>query len=253
MKEIDLLPKWYKSGRRRQFSYRTQYAVLGGIFMIMVVWNFAVTYSISKAEAELEQLQSEVLAGENNSVVLDRIESELAGLKKKTNVLQDIDSKIDVPKVLAEISFLVDEKVVLRNVEFNAEKFVDEQARNSSGSFVVRAADKRPAGKHERLLGDVRFKVKLNGVSSDASGVADLMCRLEDSPYFCQVILLFSRNTSVKNDSPLADGFAKARDVSETKEDYQVSEFEISCYLANYRQEQEPVFAKEVSGSKRKR
>jgi len=253
MKEIDLLPKWYKSGRRRQFSYRTQYAVLGGILLIIVVWNFVLMHSISKAKSDLAQLEAASLVGENDSLMLDGIKGELEGLKEKTDVLEDIDSRIDVAGVLAEISFLVDETVVLRRVELNAEKFADGQSQGSSGSSVVRAANRRSADKSGRHLGNVRFKVMLTGVSSDASGVADLVCKMEDSPYFSQVILSFSRNANVKSDSPLARGFAKAQGVSGTKVNYQVSEFEISSYLANYRQAKKPVFAKEVKSVNRKR
>ena len=55
MKEIDFLPEWYKSGRRRQMSYRTQYAALACIFVVMLVWNFLTARSVSQAKAELAQ------------------------------------------------------------------------------------------------------------------------------------------------------------------------------------------------------
>jgi len=45
---------------------------------------------------------------------------------------------------------------------------------------------------------------------------------LEDSPYFCQVIPSFSRNRRIRTERRVIG------------EDYQVSEFEIICYLANY-------------------
>jgi hypothetical protein len=250
MKEIDLLPKWYKSSRRRQCSYHTQYAILGGILLIMVVWNFVIMHSVSKAKSDLAQLEAASLVGENDSLILDGIKGKLEGLKKKTDVLEDIDSRIDVAGVLAEISFLVDETVVLRSVVLNAEKFADEQ---SQGSSVVRTANRRQADKGGHHLGNVRFKVTLTGASSDASGVADLMCKMEDSPYFSQVILSFSRNANVKSDSPLARGFAKAQGASGTEVNYQVSEFEINCYLANYQQAKKPAFAKEVKSGNRKR
>jgi hypothetical protein len=53
MREIDFLPKWYTSGRRRQISYRTQCVALGGVFVVMMVWNFVAAHSISKATAKL--------------------------------------------------------------------------------------------------------------------------------------------------------------------------------------------------------
>jgi len=51
-----------------------------------------------------------------------------------------------------------------------------------------------------------------------------LICKLDDSPYFCQVVPSFSRNKKMKVGTGLAG------------ENFQVSEFEISCYLANYRE-----------------
>jgi len=56
MKEIDFLPEWYKSGRRRQVSYRTQYIALGGVFVVMMVWSLITTHSISKARAQYAQM-----------------------------------------------------------------------------------------------------------------------------------------------------------------------------------------------------
>jgi hypothetical protein len=64
---------------------------------------------------------------------------------------------------------------------------------------------------------------------------------LEDSPYFCQVVPSFSRaaeinaasnaSSNLRRKSPNARG-----GISETGGNLQVSEFEISCYLANYRE-----------------
>lgn len=232
MKEIDLIPKWYKRSRRRQISYRTQYAALGGVFLVMVVWNFIAGYSISKATTELAKAEPQIINAESSSREFARIESDMAQLQKKANILDEIDSKVDVASVLAEISFLIDKNVVLNNVELKAARFAKSEDWRNGGS-AVRVASSNFGGKGAVLLGDVRFKVVISGVASDASDVAALICKLEDSPYFCQVIPLFSRNRKIKTGS-LHIG-----------EDFEVSEFEISCELANYRQE-ELYFAKET-------
>ena len=224
MKEIDFLPKWYKSGRRREVSYRKQYIVLVGIFVIMMAWNFVATSSISKATAELSREKSRQAEAESASREFARIKSQVTGLQERAKSIEEIDSKIDVANVLAEMSFLIGEKVVLSKVEFKAERFIDKQeARMNSGS-VIRVAGGNFGGREAMLPGDVRFKVVISGVASDGSDVAELICKLEDSPYFCQVIPLFSRNRKMRAGSGLAG------------EDLQVSEFEISCYLANYRE-----------------
>ncbi len=226
MKEIDFLPTWYKSGRRRQISYRTQYASLVGIFVVMMVWNFIATHSLSKTATELAQAELKSASAESAAQEYAKIKSEVVYLQEKARTIEEIDSKIGVANVLAEISFLVDKKIVLSKVEFVAEKFSGRQRGKPNSISAVRAVGGNFSGKEASPLGDVRFKVVISGVASDASDVAALICRLEDSPYFCQVIPSFSRNKEMKTDAKAAG------------EKFQVSEFEISCELANYQQEE---------------
>jgi len=221
MREIDFLPNWYTSGKRRQIGYRTQYVALVGVFVVMMVWNFVTTRSISKAAAELT-LQTAIQAeAESASREFAAIKSEVTRLQNKVKSTEEIDSKIDVTSVLAEMSFLVGEKIVLNKVEFCAEKFADKQGDRSDRGSAVRVARAESGGKDAPLVGDVRFKVVIGGVAADAGDVAALICELEDSPYFCQVYPSFSRNKKIR----MGAG-----------EDLQVSEFEIGCYLANYRE-----------------
>ena len=91
MKEIDFLPKWYKKGRRRQISYRTQYIALGGVFAVMIVWNFITVHSISKAAAELVNAESKQAEAESVSREFAKIKNEVKRFQKKVNILQEID------------------------------------------------------------------------------------------------------------------------------------------------------------------
>ena len=237
MKEIDFLPTWYKSGRRWQISYRTQYAGLGCIFAAMVVWNLITMHSLSKAAAELAQAELESTRVESAAQEFAEIKGESAHLQEKARTIEEIDSRIEVADVLGEISFLVDKRIVLSKVELVAEKFEGKQQGKPGGRSKVRVVGGNFGRKESLPLGDVRFKVLINGIASDASDVATLICKLEDSPYFCQVIPLFTRNKEMKTTAN-AGG-----------EKFQVSEFEISCNLANYRQE-EPRFVKGVQTKK---
>ncbi|MCK4753270.1 MAG: hypothetical protein KAS75_07475 [Planctomycetes bacterium] len=218
MKNIDLLPEWYKSGQRQRVSYRTQCIAFGGIFLVMMVWSFMTSHLISKATADLIDLETRQILTRRASLEVGRIRDEISQLRKKANVLDEVDSNIDIANVLAEISFLIDNSIVLGKVEFTAEKFVSGQGTKSSSrsSNVVRTAGRGFGSTKSLSLGDVRFKVVIGGIAADSSDMAKLVCKLEDSPYFRQVYPLFSRNKKMNN------------------EGYQVSEFEIGCYLANY-------------------
>jgi len=223
MKEIDFLPEWYKSGRQRQVNYRAQVIGLSGVLVIMIVWSLIATHSISKAKAGVEQRKAVQAEAESVSQEFSRIKSEVTGLQKKVKSMEEMDSKIDVASVLAEMSFLINDNIVLSKVEFDSERFVDAQQGKASRhtNNVVRVAGGNFVGKGALPLGDVRFKVVISGVATDAGDIAKLIGKLEESPYFCLVSPSFSRNRKMKVG---------------TGENFQVSEFEISCYLANYRE-----------------
>jgi len=136
VKEIDFLPEWYKSGKRRQIGYRAQYAVLGGMLVVMVVWSLVATYLVSKTGRELAAAQPKQWEAELVSQEFARIQSQVTKLQKKADIIAGIDSKINVANVLAELSFLIDEKVVLSRVEMVAERFVEDKGATGRRASV---------------------------------------------------------------------------------------------------------------------
>ena len=201
----------------------------------MMVWNFVSTHSVSKATAALAQAESKQRRAEGDTRIFGGIKNEVTELQKKAKFIEEIDSRIDVASVLAEISFLIDKKIALSKVDFKAVRFEDKQGGRPSrrAGSAVRAAGGGFAGKEILSLGDVRFRVLISGVAANAGEVAKLIRKLEDSPYFCLIYPSFSRNRKLV---PANTGVKAGTNLA--GKDFQVSEFEISCYLANYREEQ---------------
>lgn len=221
MKDIDLLPEWYKSGRRRQAGLRGQYVALGVLLVVMVAWSFFTGSGVSQARAKLERQQALMTQAEAALQKVKGREYEIRQLRKKADLLRELDPGLDIPSVISELSYLIGKNLVLSEVSFEAEKFEasKQQKRRSSGVRVART-DSSVGG--FELLGKVRFKVTLKGIAAETSDVGELVRKLERSDYFCSVSLSFSRNKELRIDS---------RDARQNKE---VSEFEINCYLANY-------------------
>lgn len=224
MNDIDLLPQWYKENLRRQMGYRAECFALGCILMVMLVWGFHTKFIVSKAEAGLNRLRCRHSELENDVRLFSEIKETTALLKEKVGILKEIDPRIDVPSVLAELSFLIDEDIVLKKVQFDAERFKS-RPTGKTASAGLRTAWTRSGGKEVILFGDVRFAVLISGVAADGSDVAELICKLEDSPYFCQVIPFFSRNKKTKAGGTIDNEKLKS------------TEFELGCYLANYKEE----------------
>jgi len=224
MNDIDLLPQWYKKNQRRQMGYRVECFTLGCILMVMLVWGLHTKSMVSEAEARLNRLQSRHRELKNDVRLFSELKETTAALKKKVDILKEIDSRIDVPGVMAELSFLIDKDIVLKKVKFDAEQFKSRQT-GKGASAGLRTARSRSSSNDVILFGDVRFTVLISGIAADGSDVAELICKLEDSPYFFQVIPFFSRNIKTQ-----AGGSAE-------EEKLEFTEFELGCYLANYREE----------------
>jgi hypothetical protein len=241
MKEIDFLPEWYKSGKRRQVNYRVQYIILTGAFTVMMVWNFVSAKSISNVKARYLELGNKQSQSEKVSAKLNEYKNEIVMLHKKEKLLGSIDSKIIVSNVLAEISYIVNERIVLNKIELISENIPDKTNTDKTQQSVtaVRSSNATFGNKTGKILGNVRFKVVITGAAAGGSDVAALLCSLEDSPYFNKVDLSFLKESEINKTkiSPTAtqdDVRAESSSGNIADEKIHVSEFEIDCYLSNY-------------------
>jgi len=219
MKEIDFIPQWYKNNRRRRSVYRIQYIVIMCVFVVMAAWSFMSAAALSDAKAELNQLATGPIADEKMLQDFAETRKELVQLEKNKSVLDQICSRIDVSKVMAEISFLVDKRIILSGLDIKAEKFDDKSNRRKARTGTVRAVKTKTAKPTGLLVDDARFKVVVTGVAVNATDVARLIRRLEDSAYFWQVVPEFSRTKKIN--------------------DFQATEFKINCYIENYIEEKQ--------------
>ncbi len=218
MKEIDFLPIWYKEKKRKQVSYQRQYLALVIVFIAVMLWNYVSTQAISKADAQIirdasKQTESAIAVLEYNKI-LNRLQE----LQGKAKLLDQVDSRIDISAVLAEMSHLTGNKVVLSSLEIKAEK-VSGKNKGKNG-YIVKPA--RSRSKSRSIPGgSTKFRIMLHGVAANPKEVGELICRFEQSGYFQQIYPSYSRNTQIRGAGP-------------SGKDLIVTEFELSCYLANY-------------------
>ncbi len=235
MNEIEFLPAWYRNGKRREFGYRTQYVALVGTVAVMIVWSIVNGRSVSQARDELASKDYMYKQALTYSSQLEQAKTDVAKLEARLKSLEKIDARINLPAVIAEISFLLDNRVVLKRVQLIAEKFARPESEKKSASGAVRVANMQAERESELPVGNVKFKVVINGLAVDSGDVAELICHLEDSPWFDHVVPSFSRDTIV-----LAEGDFKISPAAQTKLDkpdankIPASEFEITCYMANF-------------------
>ena len=236
MKEIDFLPEWYKESKRRQTRVRRQYIALAGIFLVMMTYNLAATHQSARATAELTRLEGKRIEAESILHEFNVVTKAFGAVKTKANLIERIDSRIDVGAVLAEISHLIEDTLVLSRVEFIAEPLPDKQKDRNNDISGVRVGGSGANASGETQLGDARFRILLVGLAASPSDVAALVRRLEDSLYFRQVHTSW-RDSRVHVSAKTIGAAPKSQtgeSVAERTETIDATEFEIICYLANY-------------------
>ncbi len=233
MKELEFLPEWYREGRRRQSHVRKQYLALVVIFWAMMTFNLTATHRASKAAAEAARWENQRVEAEGVLYEFNLVTKELNELKGRADLIERIDSKIDVAAALAEMSHLIGPSIVLTRVELIAEPFQGTQKKEEARGAAVRIVGMATAPEKKISLDKVRFRIVLAGVAADPSPVADLVCKLEESAYFQHVYPSFSRGAKVQLDEGAA-GTPGEKSTAKQTEPVDVTEFEIACYLANY-------------------
>jgi hypothetical protein len=213
MREVDFLPEWYKSGTRKLGNYHTVYVAVVCVFLLVVTSSFFTERAVSRAKADLKEIQSVCPVGCEPPREYTNLKNELARLQKQAGVLERLDCKIIVSRVIGELSFLIDDRVALSKVWLQAEPFDDALGGLSGPAGRVRAAGNLGL-KRSPLQGEVRFRLVISGLAAEATDVARLARNLEQSPYFWEVIPGVSGNKQLQG--------------------CPVNEFEISCYIANY-------------------
>jgi len=209
MNEIDFLPKWYKTGKKRKVNYRRQCIIIVGVFAALMAWSFSASFSISVVQAQVDMMNDSL---KNNKEIAQRyikLQSSLSSLQQKADILDKLDSGVKISAVLAELSYLAGEGITI--TELGIESEVYSKNKKSTGSSVRLGSG--GSGKVVAMPDvNVRYKIKVTGRSLQSAQITGFIAKLEESDYFCQVIPDYLRN--IKDSS--------------------ATEFQVSFYIANY-------------------
>lgn len=209
MREIDFLPDWYKHGRAEQRKHREFYVAIGLIVLVMIVWSIFANGRVAVVKARNATLRNAKLIQTQGQAEYDAVQNQFYQMQAKQRMLDSVKSNMAASNVLAEISHLLNGRVVLKKLEIKAEPVpLQNNAKNEIQVYST------GLNKPKMFDNKVRYKIILGGLAADAAQVAETINMLEMSDYFFQVIPGFSKNTLI--------------------EGRQMCEFELTCYLSNY-------------------
>jgi hypothetical protein len=213
MKEIDFIPEWYKANQNRKKSYHRQYVMLACLFVLLMVWSFVVGEYIDQLRAEVEDIQLVFEKGKEKVNQALSLEAEIALLQQQSQLLETTAPRTDISPILAELSWLIRDNIVLSRLSLKNEPFEYTNSKASTAPGVVHVGS-APQDKNAVSAQATRIKITLTGIAARAADAAELISHLEDSDYFEQVSPVYTKAAKVKG-----------RDITE---------FEIRMFVADY-------------------
>jgi Tfp pilus assembly protein PilN len=235
VKELDFLPQWYKDDKRRQWHVRKQYVALVVVFLGMMIFNVTEIHRAGRAAAKAASLENQRVGAEAVVHEFGVLTKQLNEVKTRAKLVEQMDPRVDMAALLAEMSHTIDDSVVLRKLEILAEPFRRAEETGQTKGSAVRLAGRAGGSEKDLPLGRVRFRIVLTGVAAHPADVPDLVCKLEASPYFQRVQPSFYGSTRAQAGARPAPGPPEGAAAVKTPGVSGVTEFEIVCYLANYK------------------
>jgi hypothetical protein len=212
---------------------RKQYIALVAVFLMMMTFNLTALHRATRVAADVSRYEEQRTRAEAIVHEFDLVTRELNQTKAKADLVRRIDTQIDVAPILAEISHIVEESVVLSKIEFVAEPVSRPADPGRAKGPSVRSA-RTGDSQREPPMGESTLRVVVAGVAAQPSHVADLVCRLDESAYFDQVRPSFYGRTKIPIGSPGGAPGKAGASAADASGMLDVTAFEISCTLANY-------------------
>ena len=215
MREIDFIPEWYRTDRVRKRRYARQYTLIGSLFLLMMVWSFIVGGHVDRVAAEVQQLQTDLEKTVNRAEQVAVLQDEITGMKEKMALLDRIKPRTQLTAILGEIAYLMRENIILSKLLIKNEPIKGSNENTTASRVVVQVEKTKKDQDAVAPPSPCRLKIVLAGIAAQQSDAASLIAQLEETPYFEQVALVFSKPKTINQQD--------------------VTEFEIQCTVADYR------------------
>ena len=215
MREIDFIPEWYRTDRVRKRKYVRQYTLIGSLFLLMMVWSFIVGGHVDRVAAEVQQLQTDLEKTVNRAEQVAVLQDEITGMKEKMALLDRIKPRTQLTAILGEIAYLMRENIILSKLFIKNEPIKGSNENTTASRVVVQVEKTKKDQDAVAPPSPCRLKIVLAGIAAQQSDAASLIAQLEETPYFEQVALVFSKPKTINQQD--------------------VTEFEIQCTVADYR------------------
>lgn len=185
MREIEFLPQWYTTVRRRKLAVTIQIWSTVVLAIVMLVWTGVSRFRVLTAQNELASLRHDMANTQQELSRLDAMTQIKRRWSEQGEVLSKIGVSVESTRLLGLIAQSTPESISLIGMSLQTEEKID-AAKTLINARATR--DKEPAV-------DRKLRVKLQGVAPSNAEVADMMTRLAANNFLEDVSMGYTRDS----------------------------------------------------------
>lgn len=188
MNAIDLRPDWYRAQRLQKRHTVIRVSIFVFLAAELVLGSLGTFTQKAAARQHVATLQDARIAQIETLRTLEGLQVELDGLRKKERLLSDVAGGAPVHAMLAELSGMLPETVVLTALKLSQMRRIGDDQLPVDGGRESTGA----------VQGAENGRLELTGWASSNAAVGTFMTNVAASLLFQEVRLLYSRPSELK-------------------------------------------------------
>jgi len=193
MREIEFLPTWYPTFRRRRGLVAAQTWATAAILAAIGLFGVAEHQKVMAEERAGSMLQHEIAQTKSELKLLDEQLVLKKQLDRQGEILSKVGLQIDFTRLLAELDVMMGGDMFL--VEFAADtEEVLRSADNAAANNIKSRAGDKSANPALAKKCDRKLKVKLVAVAPNDVDVANFLAGLTNKAYLDQVAMTYAKD-----------------------------------------------------------
>jgi len=185
VREIEGLPSWYLTVRRRKLAVTVQAWATVVLAMVLLIWTGVARFRVLNARNELAALRRDMNKTQLELTRLDSMTQIKRRWSEQGEVLSKIGVSVESTRLLGLIAQSTPESISLIGMSLQTEEKID-ATKTLINARATR--DKEPAM-------DRKLRVRLQGVAPSNAEVADMMTRLAANNFLEDVSMGYTKDS----------------------------------------------------------
>lgn len=181
MRELEFLPAWYPTLRRRRRIVLLQIWLTGAVVAALALWMLLAQRNVNAAQATLTSLNGQLRQTDRDLQRLAELQSLQRQMSQQAQVLALLGPHVPMARLIDVLQGIMPKEMALMDLS------METQTQTKPVSSLAAAGGAEPVTLR-------RMHVRLHGVAPSDVDLGDFLARLASIPYLSDVAMSYSRD-----------------------------------------------------------